>query len=75
VSINGPLLAAFLEQVATQEAILVQRQRDLEGMPLRAAIVGRGQPLVPGTEVPKSETERDDEELDLSTIPQYKEYR
>jgi putative transposase len=75
LSINGPLLAAFLEKVATQEAILVQRQRDLEGMPIRAAIVGRPQPLVPGTEILPSEAERDDEALDLSAVPQYEEYR
>jgi len=75
LSINGPLLATFLEKVATQEAILVQRQRDLEGMPIRAAIVGRHQPLVPLIEAPPGETERDDEELDLSAVPQYEEYR
>jgi putative transposase len=69
LSINGPLLAAFLEQVATHEAILVQRQRDLEGMPIRAAIVGRHQPLVPLIKAPPGEAARDDEELDLSLVP------
>jgi len=73
LSINGPLLAAFLEKVAVEEAILVQRQRDLEGLPIREAIIGRRQPmLLPAPSLP-TETECDDDDLDLSTVPQYEE--
>ena len=41
MSVNRPLLARFLEEVATEEQLLLQRQRDLEGVPIREAIVGR----------------------------------
>lgn len=74
VTINGPLLAAFLERVAEEEQILLQRQRDLEALAVHQAISGRRQaPLTPATSV-RTETEADDE-LDLSAIPQYEEYR
>jgi len=69
ISINGPLLAGFLEEIATEEQLLLQQQQDLEGRPIREAIVGK--PWVPEMEpVPE-----EDEELDLATIPQYEEYR
>ncbi|MFL5653498.1 MAG: Mu transposase C-terminal domain-containing protein [Ktedonobacteraceae bacterium] len=70
VSINGPLLAQFLEELATEEPLLLQQQRDLEGVPIREAIVGRSivRRSEPGAEVC-------DEELDLATLPQYEEYR
>jgi putative transposase len=72
VSIDGPLLAQFLEEIATEEQLLLQRQRDLEGLPVREAIVGpRHQILKP----PEAEAEVDDEELDLAALPQYEEYR
>ncbi len=75
LSINGPLLAAFLEKVAAQEAILMQRQRDLEGLPIRAAISGQRDPVHVSASSLPSDTERDDDDLDLSTVPQYEEYR
>jgi hypothetical protein len=61
-----------LEQVAAEEQLLLQRQRDLEEQAIREAIVGKrneepGQPL--------ARTEQEEDELDLATIPRYEEYR
>jgi len=69
VRVNGALLAQFLEEVAAEEQGLLQRQRDLEGHAIRAAILGpRAAPLRPRA--------RDEEEaLDLATIPHYEAYR
>lgn len=69
ITINGPLLAQFLEEVAAEEQLLLQRQRDLEEHPLREAIVGKrdillGQPLT----LPQPEDDEEGE-LDLATIP------
>jgi putative transposase len=68
VSIDGPLLARFLEELATEEQLLLQQQRDLEGLLIREAIVGqpRKAPSAPEQEI--------DEELDLATLPRYEEY-
>lgn len=72
VSVDGPLLAQFLEEIATEEQLLLQRQRDLEGLPVREAIVGqRPQVLKPKD----TEVQEDDEGLDLAALPQYEEYR
>jgi putative transposase len=73
VSIDGPLLAGFLEEVLTEEALLEQQQRDLEGVSMREAIVGqfpRG-----GLETSEAFQEMDDDELDLTTLPMLEEYR
>jgi putative transposase len=72
VTIDSARLATFLEEVLTEEALLSQQQRDLEGMSIREAIVGPSktaslQPGNAGTEV--------DEELDLATLPVLEEYR
>jgi putative transposase len=72
VSVNGPLLARFLEELATEEQLLLQQQRDLEGVPIREAIVGRS--IVHRSE-PEDEAEICDEALDLATLPHYEEYR
>lgn len=71
VSVNGPLLARFLEEIATEEQLLLQQQRDLEGLPIREAIIGQSYASLkePGTLEQES-----DEELDLATLPQYEEY-
>jgi len=72
VSIDGPLLAQFLEEIATEEQLLLQRQRDLEGLPVREAIVGqRPQVLIQ----PEAEVQEDGEELDLAALPKLEEYR
>src|SRR5260221_14408064 len=41
VSIDSSRLAAFLEEVLTEEALLSQQQRDLEGVYIREAVVGQ----------------------------------
>jgi putative transposase len=69
VRVNGTLLAQFLVDIAAEEQVLLQRQRDLEGQAIRAAICGT--PVAPtpprpqGVEAP----------LDLTTIPHYEAYR
>jgi putative transposase len=69
ITLGGPLLAQFLQQLQSDEMLLLQHQRDLEEQDQRAAILLRtplemkprdAQPLV---------------ELDLTKIPQYEEYR
>jgi putative transposase len=75
LTVNGPLLAQFLEDVAAEEQILLQRQRDLEEQGLRDALLGTC-PLVPGHETERSPDAEDaGDDLDLATIPQYEEYR
>ncbi|GAC1347870.1 MAG: TnsA endonuclease N-terminal domain-containing protein [Ktedonobacteraceae bacterium] len=71
VTVNGPLLARFLEEVALEELVLLQQQRDLEGQSIREAILG------PRVSVPtrSEQPEDDDDELDLTALPRYKEYR
>src|SRR6266567_8332173 len=72
VSVDGALLAQFLEEIATEEQLLLQQLRDLEGVPVREAIVGqRPQVLKPKD----TEVQEEDEELDLAALPQYEEYR
>ena len=70
MSINGPLLAQFLEEIAAEEPVLLQRQRDLEGQTIREAILGN--PSVPPEEGPQPQPEEEDV-LDLATIPRYEE--
>ncbi len=72
VSIDGALLAQFLEEIATEEQLLLQRQRDLEGLPVREAIVGQRHPVLKPEDI---EAEEDEEELDLAALPKLEEYR
>ena len=69
IRVNGALLAQFLVDIAAEEQVLLQRQRDLEGQAIRAAICGT--PVVPTR--PRPQTEEDP--LDLTTIPHYEAYR
>jgi hypothetical protein len=58
--------------VTTEEQLLLQQQRDLEGQSIREAIEGSvhsGSPTFPAAQ------EEEDDELDLTTLPQYEEYR
>jgi putative transposase len=75
ITINGPLLARFLEEVAAEEQLLLQRQRDLEEHTIREAILGKWD-TQPGHLLERTE-EGDDQfdDLDLATIPRYEEYR
>ena len=72
VTVNGPLLAQFLQEMEIEEQLLLQRQRDYEGQSIREAIVGEIQ--VAGLLTLPQEQEID-EELDLATLPRYEEYR
>ncbi len=75
ITINGPLLAQFLEEVAVEEQILLQRQRDLEEQAIREAILGKRNGG-PGHLLERTEEEDDQfDDLDLATIPRYEEYR
>jgi len=75
LTVNGPLLAQFLEDVAAEEQILLQRQRDLEEHGLRDALLGL-KTLAPLHEMECSPDAADaGDDLDLTTIPQYEEYR
>ena len=69
VTVNGPLVARFLEENAAEERIFFQRQRDQEAQSLRDALLG--------TRVIKEKAPEPTEEveLDLTTIPHYEEYR
>ncbi|HYU72913.1 MAG TPA: transposase, partial [Ktedonobacteraceae bacterium] len=71
VSIDASSLARFLEEVLTEEPLLQQQQRDLEGMSIREAIVGYRKREGPE---PSQDWEVDDE-LDLTTLPMLEEYR
>jgi hypothetical protein len=66
MSLDSSRLAAFLQEVLTEEALLSQQQRDLEGASIREAIVGQAKttPIAPST----ADSEMDDE-LDLTTLP------
>jgi putative transposase len=41
ISLNGPLLAQFLQKLKQDEALLLQQQRDFEEQPLRASLLLR----------------------------------
>ena len=69
MTVNGKLVARFLEENTLEERVLLQRQRDLEEQSLREAVVGKQ--TVKGKEPER----REDFELDLTTIPLYEEYR
>lgn len=69
VTVNGTLVAHFLEENAAEEHILLQHQRDLEAQSIREAILGKK-----AAEEKKRE-QKAVVELDLTNIPQYEEYR
>jgi len=71
VSLDSSRLAAFLEEVLTEEALLSQQQRDLEGVSIREAIIG--QPMSGGLQ-PDPADEESDDEVDLRRIPTLEEY-
>jgi putative transposase len=74
MSLDSTRLAAFLEEVLEEEPLLEQQQRDLEGISIRDAIVGRtmSTDLLLDVSLPESEG---DDELDLTTLPTLEEYR
>lgn len=66
------MLAQFLEEMATEEELLLQQQRDLEGQSIREAIVGQSRTT---SLEPSTQEQEEDCELDLATLPRYEEYR
>ncbi len=70
ITINGPLLAQFLQKLQGDEALLLQRQRDLEEQAQREAVLLK-KPKAP--EPTLSAPPRI--ELDLTKISRYGEYR
>lgn len=69
VSVNGPLVAHFLEENVTEERVLLQHQHDLEAQPIRETLMGKN---VTDTRMSEPKTIV---ELDLTMIPCYEEYR
>ena len=74
MSLDSTRLAAFLEEVLEEEPLLEQQQRDLEGVSIRDAIVGRAMSTDLPLDLSPAESEADDE-LDLTTLPTLEEYR
>jgi hypothetical protein len=73
VTVNGPLLAQFLEEMMAEEEVLLQRQRDLEAQSIREAILGKS--AVKEPDLREQRAEREEVVLDLTRIPRYEEYR
>lgn len=69
ITLNGPLLAHFLQHLESDEALLLQRQRDLEEQAQRSALLLKHPPEMKTQDVPSLV------ELDLTKIPHYEEYR
>jgi putative transposase len=68
ITLNGPLLAQFLRQLESDEALLLQRQRDLEEQSQRSSLLLRTPPAS------KPREPQPPIKLDLSKIPSYEEY-
>ncbi|MBA2394458.1 MAG: DDE-type integrase/transposase/recombinase [Ktedonobacteraceae bacterium] len=73
VTVNGPLLAKFLEEMIAEEELLLQQQRDLEAQSIREAILGTLVPLTP--ESYEQQEIRGEIILDFTNLPRYEEYR
>jgi putative transposase len=74
LTIDASRLATFLEEVAAEEPLLEQRQRDLEERALRETVLGTRQQRPLPALVPPLDAGEDDA-LDLTTLPRYEEYR
>jgi putative transposase len=75
LTLDASRLAAFLEEVAAEERLLAQRQRDLEERALRDTVLGPSRPRSVPALVPPCDADEDDGALDFTTIPRYEEYR
>ena len=71
VQISAQVLAPFLEAVAAEEQVLLQRQRDQEGHTLRDALLGN---TARGRIAPHPVVQEPDLPLDMAAIPRYEEY-
>lgn len=73
MTVNGPLLAQFLEEMIAEEDVLLQQERDHEAASIREAIVGKRNGSSP--EQQKMGTEQPAVIVDLTRVPRYEEYR
>ena len=73
MTVNGPLLAQFLEEMIAEEEVLLQQQRDHEAQSLREALLGKRVEHLP--EKVEMEAEQPPVIVDLTRIPRYEEYR
>lgn len=73
VTVNGPLLAHFLEDMIAEEEVLIQQQRDLEAQSIREALLGKRAAQEP--ERREVGAERPEVIVDFTRIPRYEEYR
>ena len=69
ITLNGPLLAQFLQRLEQEEELSLQHQRDYEEQVLRQAILGP-QPTLPHSAEHPAEII-----IDFAHIPQFEEYR
>ena len=72
VTVNGPLLAHFLEEMIAEEEVLLQQQRDHEAETIREAILSKTKGSFPQQQ--ELETEQPAVVVDLTHIPHYEEY-
>ncbi len=68
ITLNGPLLARFLQELESDEALLLQRQRDLEEQAERSALLLR----TPAERKPR--TAPPPIEVDLTRVQPFEEY-
>jgi hypothetical protein len=69
VTLNGPLLAQFLQRVEQEETFSLQHEREYEEQALRRACLGSHQALPRSDEVPAEIT------IDLTQLRPLEEYR
>jgi putative transposase len=69
VTLNGPLLAHFLQQVEQEETFSLQHQREYEEQTLRSASLG------PHPHLPRSDEISPEITIDLTNLRRLEEYR
>jgi putative transposase len=69
ITLNGPLLGQFLHQLESDEALLLQQQRDLEEQAQRSALLPGAPLCMPLRDEPPEIA------VDLTKIRPYEEYR
>jgi putative transposase len=74
VTLNGSLLAQFLRRLEQDEALLLQRQRDLEEQAQRAALLTRLSQSLPNSQSLPTREAPARIEVDLTAIALYEEY-
>ena len=69
MTLNGPFLAQFLQQVEQEETFLLQHQREYEEQVLRSASLG------PHPHLPRSDEIAPEITIDLTNLRRLEEYR